>query len=142
MRSGKASSRVAKNQSIKTARMDAKLDGLKGKAKRDAIKTARLKAKKKQSETNASIAASEALNAQRASDQNVAEGGKVRGNKVKITTANTKEEIQNAQNAANQANNATTSGLTIEDLNKARGSGFRYKKATPFKMNGYGSKNK
>ncbi len=142
MRSGKVSSRVAKNQSVKTARMDAKLDGLKGKAKRDAIKTARLKAKKKQSETNASIAASEALNAQRASDQNVAEGGKVRGNKVKITTANTQEEIQNAQNAANQANNATNSGLTVEDLNRARGSGFRYKKATPFKMNGYGSKNK
>jgi len=153
IRTTKQSSNTTKNKSISNARLDWKdtaknkdgsktIDGKKYDSRRDFMKSKKIAAKKEKNNSIMETSRSETKNSQRASDQNVAEGGKVRGNRVKITTANTQEEIQNAQNAANQANNATTSGLTIEDVNRARGSGFRYKKATPFKMNGYGSKNK
>jgi hypothetical protein len=137
IRSGKVSSRVAKNQSIKTARIDAELAGLKGKAKRDAIKTAKLKAKKKQSETNTSIAASEALNAQNASDQNIGLGGKVRGNKRNVTSYDSAETIKGAQNSMDLALSGGINTIS-QQINRNKNIG----KGSGFKMGGYGSKNK
>lgn len=137
IRSGKVSSRVAKNQSIRKAKLQAKKDGLKGKAKREAIKNARLDAKIKQSETNTSIGASEALNAQRASEQNVATGGKVRGNKRNLTNYDSAETIKAAQNAIDLAISGANNNVSQEiDNNEKIG------KSPGFRMRGYGSKNK
>jgi len=161
IRNTKQSSNTTKNRTISNARLDwkgmsdnEKLLATGGKEDKDGnitggsgkrgdyMKSKKIDAKKEKNNSILETSRSETKNSQRASDQNIADGGKVRGNKVKVTTANTQQEIKEAQDAKNQANNATTSGLTTEDLNRARGSGFRYKKATPFKMHGYGLKTK
>jgi hypothetical protein len=137
IRSGKVSSRVEKNQSIRKAKLQAKKEGLKGSEKREKIKNARLDAKIKQSQSNENVAASENKNAQRASDQNVARGGKVRGNRRNVTSYDSAEIIQSAQNAADLAMSGGNTNTSQEIKNNEK-----IGKTAPFKMGGYGSKNK
>lgn len=119
IRSGKLSSRVEKNQSIKEAKLQAKKDGLKGKAKRQAIKNARLDAKIKQSQSNKDIAATENKNARNQSLQNIKVGSKVKGDARIVGRGDGAEVIKKAREEVAAAN-----------------------AAPPFKMGGYGSKNK
>lgn len=137
IRSGKVSSRVEKNQRIRRARLQAKKDNLKGSEKREFIKNARLNAKIKQSQSNEDVAGSEAINAQRASEQNIGLGGKVRGNKRIVSNYDSAETIKRAQDAANLAmsgGNNTTSQKIEDNENIGKGPTFR--------MGGFGSKNK
>ena len=96
-------------------------------------------------------AKSELLNSQRASDQNIANGGKVRGNERLITKSDSTETKKNAQNSSNQGNNALTSeqlakiasedktGLVTKVLQGAtfKGGPKYGKRTTPFKQKGY-----
>lgn len=119
IRSGKVSSRVEKNQSIKEARLQAKKDNLKGSEKREFIKNAKLDAKLKQSQSNKNIAASENKNARNQSSQNIKIGGKVKGDARIVGKGDGAEAIKKAREEVAAAN-----------------------AAPPFKMGGYGSKNK
>jgi hypothetical protein len=119
IRSGKVSSRVEKNQSIKEARLQAKKDNLKGSEKREFIKNAKLNAKIKQSQSNKNIAASENKNARNQSLQNIKVGGKVKGD-ARIVGKGDGAEIVKKSREEVAAANAPLS----------------------FKMGGYGSKNK
>jgi hypothetical protein len=116
IRSGKVSSRVEKNQSIKEARIEAKKKNLKGKDKRNFIKNAKLDAKLKQSQSNKNIAASENKNARNQSTQNIKVGGKVKGDARIVGRGDGADVVKKSREEIAAAN------------------------ATPFKMSGYGSK--
>lgn len=117
IRSGKLSSRVEKNQSIKEARVKAKQLNLKGDKKRKFIKDAKLDAKLKQSQYNKNIAASENKNARNQSSQNIKVGGKVKGDARIVGRGDGAEVVKKAREEVAAAN-----------------------AAPPFKMGGYGSK--
>ena len=117
IRSGKLSSRVEKNQSIKEARVKAKQLNLKGDKKRKFIKDAKLDAKLKQSQSNKNIAASENKNARNQSSQNIKVGGKVKGDARIVGRGDGAEVVKKAREEVAAAN-----------------------AAPPFKMGGYGSK--
>jgi len=119
IRSGKLSSRVEKNQSIKEARVKAKQLNLKGDKKRKFIKDAKLDAKLKQSQDNKNIAATENKNARNQSSQNIKVGGKVKGDARIVGKGDGAEVVKKAREEVAAAN-----------------------AAPPFKMGGYGSKNK
>ena len=117
IRSGKLSSRVEKNQSIKEARVKAKQLNLKGDKKRKFIKDAKLDAKLKQSESNKNIAASENKNARNQSSQNIKVGGKVKGDARIVGRGDGADVIKKSREEVAAANAGPT-----------------------FKMGGYGSK--
>jgi hypothetical protein len=119
IRSGKLSSRVEKNQSIKEARVKAKQLNLKGDKKRKFIKDAKLDAKLKQSQSNKNIAASENKNARNQSSQNIKVGGKVKGDARIVGRGDGADVIKKSREEVAAANAGPT-----------------------FKMGGYGSKNK
>jgi len=119
IRSGKLSSRVEKNQSIKEARVKAKKLNLKGDKKRKFIKDAKLDAKLKQLESNKNIAASENKNARNQSSQNIKVGGKVKGDARIVGRGDGAAIIKKSREEVAAANAGPT-----------------------FKMGGYGSKNK
>ena len=118
IRSGKLSSRVEKNQSIKEARIQAKKKNLKGEDKRKFIKNAKLDAKLKQSQSNKNIAASENKNARNQSTQNIKVGGKVKGDARIVGRGDGADVIKKSREEIAAANAAPSS----------------------FKMGGYGSK--
>ena len=120
--------------------------------KRDFMKGVKVTSKTKRNDAIIKKGESEALNSQRASDQNIANGGKVRGNERLITNSDSTETKKNAQNSSNQGNNALTSEqlakIALEDKTGSvtkvlKGSaGFRSgpkygKRSTPFKQKGY-----
>ena len=117
IRSGKLSSRVEKNQSIKEARVKAKQLNLKGDKKRKFIKDAKLDAKLKQSQSNKNIAASENKNARNQSSQNIKVGGKVKGDARIVGRGDGADIIKKSREEVAAANAGPT-----------------------FKMGGYGSK--
>ncbi len=117
IRSGKVSSRVEKNQSIKEARIKSKQLNLKGDEKRKFIKDAKLDAKLKQSQSNKNIASSENKNARNQSTQNIKVGGKVKGDARIVGKGDGAEVVKKAREEVAAAN-----------------------AAPPFKMGGYGSK--
>jgi len=119
IRSGKVSSRVEKNQTIKEARTKAKKQGLKGKAKKEFIKNKKLDAKLKQFQDNKNIASSENKNARNQSIQNIKVGGKVKGDARIVGKGDGAEVVKKGREEVAAANAAP---------------GFR--------MRGYGSKNK
>jgi len=118
IRSGKVSSRVEKNQTIKEARIKAKKQDLKGKAKREFIKNEKLDAKLKQFQDNKNIASSENKNARNQSTQNIKVGGKVKGDARIVGKGDGADVVKRSREEIAAANAAPSS----------------------FKMGGYGSK--
>ena len=157
VRTTKHTTNTTKNREIANARL--KWKGMSeeqreaaGGSRRDFMKAQKVTSKTKRNDAIIAKSESESLNSQRASDQNVAVGGKVRGNERRITNSDSTETKKNAQNSSNQGNNALTSEqlakIALEDktgsvtkvLQGSAGfrSGPKYgKRSTPFKQQGY-----
>ena len=122
---------------------DGKITGGSGK-RVDYMKSIKSKAKVEKKDAIIAKAKSELLNSQRASDQNIGLGGKVEGNTVDVTTADTQAVIEAAQNASNQANNIIKKGVKAGTIDKLTDSKLNFKggpkygkRTTPFKQKGY-----
>ena len=122
---------------------DGKITGGSGK-RVDYMKSIKSKAKVEKKDAIIAKAKSELLNSQRASDQNIGLGGKVEGNTVDVTTADTQAVIEAAQNASNQANNIIKKGVKAGTIDKLTDSKLNFKggpkygkRTTPFKQQGY-----
>ena len=158
MRTTKSNTNTIKNREIANARlkwkgMSEKEREAAGGSRRDFMKGVKVTSKTKRNDAIIKKGESESLNSQRASDQNIGLGGKVRGNERLITNSDSTETKKNAQNSSNQGNNALTSKQLAEiALRDKTGSvtkvlqgdgatfkgGPKYgKRTTPFKQQGY-----
>tara|TARA_R110000823_G_scaffold266805_1_gene386529 strand:+ start:151 stop:1302 length:1152 start_codon:yes stop_codon:yes gene_type:complete len=153
MRTTKHSTNTTKNREIANARL--KWKGMSeeqreaaGGSRRDFMKAQKVTSKTKRNDAIIAKGESESLNSQNASDQNIAEGGKVRGAKRDLTNYDDAETIKGAQAsldlAVSNADDTTSLEIEANEL-KAKTpppAGFRSgpkygKRATPFKQKGY-----
>jgi hypothetical protein len=148
IRTTKQSSNTTKNRSISNARLDWKdtaknedgsktIDGKKYDSRSDFMKSKRIAAKRQKNNEIIKTSKSETLNSQRASDQNVARGGKVRGNQRNLTSYDSAETIKGAEKSMDLALSGGINTIS-QEINKNKNIG----KGSPFRMGGYGSKNK
>lgn len=142
IRTTKQAANTTKNNSIGKARLEWKKMSEKERkatgfdSKRDYMKSKKLQARIDKKDSIIKTSESEVLNSQRASDQNVARGGKVRGNQRNLTSYDSSETIKGAQNSMDLA---LSGGINTISQQIAKNENIG-KKTTPFKMGGYGSK--
>ena len=157
VRGGSRMNRKTKNNSIKEAKAQAKVDGLKGKAKRDYVKAAKNKAKLAQAKSNKTLTSASAAGAQRQAEQNrsisARQTGTVRSNERDLresdATTATQNTLVDKQLGVNQSdtskpnplgNNSSTDGVTKAEkegtdkaVSKKKSPDF-FKKKSPLKM--------
>ena len=148
IRTTKQSSNTTKNRSISNARLDWKdtaknedgsktIDGKKYDSRSDFMKSKRIAAKRQKNNEIIKTSKSETLNSQRASDQNIARGGKVRGNKRNLTSYDSAETIKGAEKSMDLALSGGINTISQQIANNEI-----IGKSPGFRMGGYGSKNK
>jgi hypothetical protein len=143
IRTTKQAANTTKNNSIGKARLEWKAMSEKERkatgfdSKSDYMKSKKLKARIDKKDAIIKTSESEALNSQRASDQNVARGGKVRGNKRNLTSYDSAETIKGAEKSMDLALSGGINTIS-QQINKNKNIG----KGPGFRMGGYGSKNK
>ena len=148
VRGGQRMNRKTKNNSIKQAKAQAKVDGLKGKAKRDYVRAAKNKAKLAQAKSNTALTSASAAGAQRQAEQNRSISARKTGtvksearvvesfDQSKSNVTKNANEFVNGKPATNQSKpNPASSGVTSEEL-----AGTDKVKSASLKKRGFGMK--
>jgi hypothetical protein len=142
MRTTKHNTNTVKNREIANARlkwkgMSEKEREAAGGSRRDFMKNVKIESKTKRNDAIIKKGESESRNSQRASDQNIGLGGKVRGNKRNVTSYDSAETIKGAQNSMDLSLSGGINTIS-QQIEKNKNIG----KGPSFRMGGYGSKNK